>query len=141
MLGTFSINFQILCFHLDMANTAHWRQLRVKEIVKCIFKSNLTTSDRGTRHNSKRVDGWGEHCTLMGFVKRIAFWASCGVALRYPQRVRLRRVIQVSSEGLHKNWKPWPTHSLSTKAKFQRIWVMWEWCQERKLKNICLNVT
>lgn len=87
-----------------------WHQLRVKEIVKCIFKSNLTSSDRGTRHNSKIVDSWGEggrgeRFSLMAFVKRIALWAHWGVALRHPQRVRLSRVIQVSSEGLAQKLK------------------------------------
>lgn len=89
------------CFFpfLTQGTLSTWHQSRVKEIIKCLFKSNLTSSDRGTRHNSKRQDslregGKGERCPLMDFVKRISFWAT----EVYPWRVHLSRVIEVSSK-------------------------------------------
>lgn len=66
--------FFVLPF-FDTANTVHLAPAEVKEIIKCLFKSNLSSSDRGTRHNGKRQDslsegGKGECCLLMDFVKK-----------------------------------------------------------------------
>ena len=137
-LQLLALIWQLLNVSMTRPTRPSWYQWRVKETVKTHF-SNLIppVPDTGTRYNSKRVDslgagGRGELCPLMNFVKRIAFWAHWGEALRYPWRVQFSRAVQVSSGKKLKSL----THSgfRLRLENLSRVWVL-----SRK-KNVYLTV-